>query len=152
MFPGNPLEYFFLDEDFDLQYGTEEKIGKIFSAFTIFGLFIACLGLFGLIAFIAEQRTKEIGIRKTLGASNPGIVLMLTKEFIGLILIGAFIACPASYFGLDKWLQDFAYRINLGWTTFVIAGLLSLIIALLTVSYQAYKAACKNPVNALKYE
>jgi len=152
LFPDKVFDYFFLDADFNSQYHSEERIGKIFSVFTFFGLFIACLGLFGLASFIAEQRTKEIGIRKVLGSSIIGIIALLTKEFVKWVGAGTIIAWPAAYFAVSIWLRDFAYRISPGWSSFILAALAALIIALLTVSYQAVKAATANPVEALKYE
>ena len=146
------FDYVFLDESFDSQYRAEERLSTIFSYFTLFAIFIACLGLFGLASFTAEQRTKEIGIRKVLGASVYGIVILLSKEFAKWVLIANIIAWPVAYYAMNKWLQDFAYRINMGVWIFILAGVLTLIIALLTVSYQAVKAALSNPVEALRYE
>ena len=116
------------------------------------GIFIACLGLFGLASFIAEQRTKEIGIRKVLGASVSGIILLLTKEFVVWVGIGTLIAWPIAYFSMNQWLEDFAYRISPGWISFISAAALSLVIAIITVSYQSYRAAVSQPVDSLKYE
>jgi len=125
---------------------------SIFSYFTFFAILIGSLGLFGLSSFTAEQRTKEIGIRKALGASISEIILLLSKEFTKWVLIANIIAWPVIYFVMNQWLQNFAYRINIGLGTFVLSGLLALIIALLTVGYQAVKAARANPVDALRYE
>ncbi len=152
LFPGNPLEYYYLDERIDMQYRTEEKTGKIFGTFTLIGVFIACLGLLGLAAFTAEQRTKEIGVRKVLGASVSSIVALLSKDFIKWVLIANFIAWPIAYILMNKWLQNFAYRINIGILTFFFSGLIALIIALLTVTYQSIKTAVANPVESLRYE
>ncbi len=152
LLPGIPFEYFFLDTDFDRYYRTEEIIGKMLGAFTFIGLSIACLGLFGLAAFTVQQRTKEVGIRKVLGASVESIVLLLGKEFIKWIIIANLIAFPIAYFVMNKWLQNYAYRVSLGIWTFILSGMIALITALITVSYQAFKVANTNPVNSLKYE
>ena len=127
-------------------------MGGLLKYFAILAVFIACLGLFGLASFTAEQRTKEVGIRKVLGASTQQITLLLCKEFFVLVLLSNIISWPVAYFIMKNWLQGFAYRSNLGVATFVLAMGLALIIALLTVSFQAVKAAVVNPVNALKYE
>jgi putative ABC transport system permease protein len=147
-----PFDYTFLDESFDRKYKAEEKLNKIFTYFTLLAIFIACLGLFGLASFTAEQRTKEIGIRKALGASITGIMLLLSKEFTKWVLTANIIAWPIAYAAMNHWLQNFAYRIKIGLATFILAALLALIIALLTVGYQAVRAARANPVEALRYE
>jgi putative ABC transport system permease protein len=152
LFPSNPFENFFLDTDFDRQYASDEKLGRVFSLFTGLGLIIACLGLLGLASFTAESRTKEIGIRKVLGASIPGIVLMLSKQFGKWVLISNAIAWPLAYYFLHRWLQNFAYSTRIDLPTFLFAGLLVLVIALLTVSYQSVKAAVTNPSDSLRYE
>ncbi len=152
IFPQLPFDFSFLDETFDRQYRSDEKIQAIFSNFGVLAIFISCLGLFGLASFTAEQRTKEIGIRKALGASISGIILMLSKEFTKWVLVANIIAWPIAYVAMNQWLQNFAYRINIGLGTFVLAGVLALIIALLTVGYQAVRAARVNPVEALRYE
>jgi len=150
--PDYPFEYRFLIEDFERYYRAEERMGGLLKYFAILAVFIACLGLFGLASFTAEQRTKEVGIRKVLGASTRQITLLLCKEFFVLVLLSNIISWPVAYFVMKDWLQDFAYRSNLGVATFALAMGLALIIALLTVSFQAVKAAVANPVNALKYE
>ncbi|MCK4645109.1 MAG: ABC transporter permease [Candidatus Aminicenantes bacterium] len=150
--PDYPFEYRFLIEDFEWYYRSEERMGGLLKYFAILAVFIACLGLFGLASFTAEQRTKEVGIRKVLGASTRQITLLLCKEFFVLVLLSNIISWPVAYFIMKNWLQGFAYRSNLGVATFVLAIGLALIIALLTVSFQAVKAAVVNPVNALKYE
>jgi putative ABC transport system permease protein len=147
-----PLNYQFLDEAFDSMYRSEQRIGKIFISFAILAIFIACLGLFGLATFTAEQRTKEIGIRKILGASVSQIVRLLSKDFIQLVIVGIVIASPIAYYFMDKWLQDFAYRVEISWWIFASAGIIAIVIALLTVSYQAIKAALANPVKSLRTE
>jgi putative ABC transport system permease protein len=152
MAPGMPFSYQFLDEAFDNMYSAELRIGKIALSFAILAIIIACLGLFGLATYMAEQRTKEIGVRKALGASVPDIISMLSKDFVKLVLIAAIIAFPFAWFAMNKWLQDFAYRINIGWWVFIVAGLAAIVIALVTVSFQAIKAAIVNPVGALRSE
>jgi putative ABC transport system permease protein len=150
--PDQPFDYFFLDESFDLQYRAEEKLGLIFSNFTLIAILVACLGLFGLASFTAEQRTKEIGIRKALGATVSSIVILLIKEFTKWVLLANIIAWPIAYVAMNHWLQNGAYRIKIGLGTFILAGVLALVIALMTVGYQAFKAAKANPVEALRYE
>ncbi len=150
--PQWPFEYLFLDDNFGKQYQAEQRLGKIFGAFGFVAIFIACLGLFGLASFTAGRRTREIGIRKVLGATASGIVHLLSREFAKLVLVANVIAWPVAYFAMNKWLQSFAYRINLGWWVFALAGGLALLIALLTVSTQAIRAALANPVEALRYE
>ena len=152
LFPGEIFEYFFVDENFDRQYNTEVRMGLLFRIFTGVALFIACLGLFGLASFTAEQRTKEIGIRKTLGASVPGIVSLLSREFTRWVLLGNLIAWPAAYLFGRKWLENFAFRMPMPWGLFVLAAGLALAIAQLTVSYQSIRAATANPVDSLRYE
>ncbi len=147
-----PIEYVFLDEQYDTLYKTEESLGQLFGYFTALAIFIGCLGLFGLSAFSAEQRTKEIGIRKVLGASIPGVILLLVKEFTKWVAVAVLIAWPVGYFIMNKWLQNFAYRINLEFSTFLSAAMLALIISTITVIYQASKAALANPINSLRYE
>ena len=148
--PGRPFDYFFLDEDYDHQYRTEQQLGTIMSIFSLLALLVACLGLFGLASYMAEQRTKEIGIRKVLGASVRNIVVLLSQAFFKLIVLAFVVAVPIAYFAMSRWLQDFAYRIEISWRIFLIAGLAALGIALLTVSYQAIKAALNNPVDSLR--
>ena len=150
--PGYPFKYNSLDASLNRLYTSEKRIGKIFSYFSLLTVFIACLGLFGLASFLAEQRTKEIGIRKALGAKVSSIIVLLTKEFIKWVLLANIIAWPIAYLAMDRWLQNFAYRIEIGWGAFVLAALLALVIALLTVGHQAIKAASANPVNALRHE
>ncbi len=151
-FPGNLFDYYFLDEKFNTQYKDDQLFGKAFSIFAGFAVCIACLGLLGLSLFATTQRTKEIGVRKVLGASVSNIVLLLSKDFIRLVVIAFVIASPVAYFVMHHWLQDFAYRINIEWWVFVVAGLLSVTIALATISYQAIKAAVANPVKSLRTE
>ncbi|MBN1224449.1 MAG: ABC transporter permease [Candidatus Aminicenantes bacterium] len=150
--PDYPFEFAFVDDQFDALYRTEERIGQLFGYFTALAIIIGCLGLFGLTSFIAEQRTKEIGIRKVLGASSPGIVVMLVREFAKWVLLAVAIAWPVGYFVMRTWLQNFAYRTSLGIDTFVLAAILALAVALLTVSYQTIRVALTNPSDSLKYE
>ncbi len=148
----NPFAYYFLDESFNKTFSTEMRLSKMFSLFTGFAIFIACMGLFGLVAFAAETRTKEIGIRKVLGASVSNIVSLLSKDFVKLILVSFVIAFPVAWWAMNKWLEAFAYRIDIEWNIFAMAGVFTLLIALLTVSYQAIKAAVANPVKSLRTE
>jgi len=150
--PAYPYEYTFLDQEFEGMYRSEQRTRKIFSYFTFLAIFISCLGLFGLASFTIERRTKEIGIRKVLGASVPGIVRLLSKEFIILVAISNLIACPLAYYGAKKWLQNFAYHIELSWLFFAVSGLLALFIAVMVVSFQSFKVAFMNPVESLRYE
>ncbi len=150
--PGYVFLYSFLDDDFDRLYKSEVVLGTLLGYFALLTIFIACLGLFGLASFTAEQRTKEIGVRKTLGASVASIVLLLSKEFTKLVLVAFVVAAPLAYFAMDRWLKDFAYHVEISWWIFLIAGSLALAIAWLTVSYQSIRAALTNPVNALRYE
>ena len=147
-----PFEYSFMDERYDRLYRSEQKLGQIFTAFCILALFVACLGLFGLSSFMAEQRTKEIGIRKVLGATASQIIILLSRDFTKLVLISILIALPLAYYAAYLWLQDFAYRISLHAGIFIMAGLLAIVIAWLTVSYQSLKAAIMNPTRALRSE
>ena len=153
MAPGQQFQYTFMDDDFRAIYDTEQRIGTIFITFTSLAIIIACLGLFGLAAYAAEQRTKEIGIRKVLGASVATIVGMLSKDFIKLVLIAIVVAIPISWWFMQTWfLQSFAYRQNIQWWVFAFAGITAVFIAFITVSFQSIKAALSNPVNSLKSE
>ena len=150
--PEGDFSYTFLDDRLDRMYRTEEKLGKTFSIYTFIALFVACLGLFGLASFTTAQRTKEIGIRKVLGATGWNITLLTTKKIMALVLMANTIAWPVAYFAMQNWLQNFAYRVEVGVWIFVLSATLSLAIALLTVSYQTIKAATANPVDSLRYE
>lgn len=150
--PETPYEYTFLDENFGKLYENEQRQGTIFTVFACIAIFIACLGLFGLSAFSITQRVKEIGVRKVLGANVSTIVTMLSKDFLKLVLIAAIPAFIVAYIAMNKWLQDFAYRINMPWWVFIVAGLLAALIAFVTVSFQAIKAAIANPVKSLRTE
>ena len=147
-----PFSYGFVSDDLSKLYITEQTMEKLFNVFSILSIVISCLGLFGLATFAAQQRIKEIGIRKVLGASEAGIATLLSKDFIQLVLISFVIAFPVAWWAMNKWLQSFAYRINISWWVFAVAGLAALLIALLTVSFQAVKAAIANPVKSLRTE
>jgi putative ABC transport system permease protein len=150
--PDEAFEYSFLDEDFQKNYKAESRLSSIVGYFTLVAIIISCLGLFGLAAFSAEQRTKEIGVRKVLGASVAGIVQLLSRDFLKLVIIAIIIAGPVAWFVMHKWLQDFAYRIHISWWVFVITAITAVLIAFVTVSYQSIKAALMNPVKSLKTE
>jgi putative ABC transport system permease protein len=151
-FPAEPFEYMFLDEEVQKQYEAEITLSRIINLFTIVAILISCLGLFGLAAFSAEQRTKEIGVRKVLGATVFNLTALLSKDFIRLVIVAIVIATPVAWWAMNKWLQVFAYRITISWWMFAIAGLLAILIALFTVSFQAIKAAITNPVKSLRTE
>ena len=150
--PISPFEYHFLDQKYDSLYRKENRIGTILNVFTLFAIVISCLGLFGLASFLTEQRTNEIGIRKVLGASESGIVFLLSKQFTKWVLIANLFAWPAAYFVMSEWLKSFAYRINIGIWVFVLSGMLAAGIAVVTVSFQALRAARANPIDSLRYE
>uniref|UniRef100_UPI003F6E4E87 FtsX-like permease family protein n=1 Tax=Dyadobacter sp. TaxID=1914288 RepID=UPI003F6E4E87 len=152
MAPGQPFNYGFMDEDFDQQYRGEQRVGQIFITFAVISIVIGCLGLFGLSAYTAERRTKEIGVRKVLGASVPNIIALLSKDFLKLVLLSILIGSPVAWYAMNSWLKDFAYHINISWWMFAAAGALAIVIALLTVSFQSIKAALMNPVKSLKSE
>lgn len=152
LFPNSPIEFRFFDEEFGQQYASDERFGKLVFSFTWLAIFIACLGLFGLSAFTAEQKTKEIGVRKVLGASIIGIVSLLSKEFTKLIIIAMVLASPIAYYMMQTWLKDFAYRIEINWFWFIASAFGALLIALLTVSYQSVRTAMINPAKSLRYE
>ncbi len=152
LIPNRPFNYSFVDENFNKQYSNEEHFGKLFMYFAVLAIFISCLGLLGLASYSTLQRTREIGIRKVLGASIPGIVNMLSKEFLQLVFIAALIAFPLAWYGMHTWLQDFAYKSSMAWWIFAIAGILAFMIAIVTVSFQAIRAALANPVKSLRSE
>jgi len=151
-FSGNPFEYFFADERYDKQYAQEQQLGTVFVASASVAVLIACLGLFGLAAFSARQRVKEIGIRKVLGAGIADITTLLSKDFIVLVVIAIVIASPIAWWAMSKWLQAFAYRTDISWWVFIAAGVLAVVIALATISFQAIKAAVANPIKSLRTE
>jgi putative ABC transport system permease protein len=150
--PNRPFDHFFLDESFDKLYRSEERLGTLFRGFTLLTIFIACLGLFGLASFTAERRTKEVGIRKVVGASVANIVLLLSREFLKWVLLANLIAWPLAYLILNEWLKNFSYQVDIRIWTFILSTALALAVALITVSYQSIKAALANPVESLKYE
>jgi putative ABC transport system permease protein len=149
-FPGNLFDYYFLDQHYNEQYADDQLFGKAFSIFAGFAIFIACLGLLGLSLFATAQRTKEIGVRKVLGASVGNIVTLLSKDFIRLVIVAFIIASPIAYFVMHQWLRDFAYRVDIEWWVFVVSGMLAAAVALITISFQAIKAAEANPVKSLR--
>jgi putative ABC transport system permease protein len=150
--PDYPLDYKFLDENFAAMYSSEDKLSSLLWIFTLMAIFIGCMGLFGLAAFSAEQRIKEIGIRKVLGASVLNITAMLSKTFLKPVFIASLIAFPIAWWAMNNWLEDFEYRVTISWWVFLIAGVTALIIAMITVSFQAIKAALTNPVENLRSE
>ena len=147
-----PFEYHFLDEDYASLYKTEQRTAGIFTTFASLAIFLACLGLFALTSFSIVQRTKEIGIRKILGANIRDVVALLSRDFLFLVLVGILIASPIAWYATNKWLEDFSYRINIQWWVFVLAGVLAIAIAMITISAQALKAAVANPVKSLRME
>jgi putative ABC transport system permease protein len=150
--PGHPFVYSFLDEEIESLYRTDRLVGKLIPLITIVAIIISCLGLFGLAAFSVERRTKEIGIRKVLGASIPNIIKLMSKEFLFLVLAANIVSWPVSWYIMSRWLQNFAYRTSVEIWIFFAAGLGALLIAFLTVFYQTAKVAIKNPVESLRYE
>jgi putative ABC transport system permease protein len=150
--PSQPFDYFFLDESFNKQYRSEEQFGSLFINFAVLAIFISCLGLLGLASYSTLQRTKEVGVRRVMGASVPGIVRLLSVDFLKLVLIAFLIAAPIAWFAMDKWLQSFAYRATMAWWLFPVAGMAAVLIAFGTISVQAIKAAMANPVKSLRAE
>ena len=150
--PGQPFDYYFMEDSFNNTYKSEQRLGRIFIIFTVLSILIACLGLFGLAAFNAEKRTKEIGVRKVMGASVSQITYRLSSDFLKLVGVAILISLPVGWFAMNKWLEDFSYRIEIGWWVFVLAAFLAVAIALITVSYQSIKAAIANPVRSLRDE
>jgi putative ABC transport system permease protein len=150
--PRYPFEYRFLDETFDKLHREEARLGRLLDAFALVAVLLCVLGLLGLAAFTAERRTKEIGIRKVLGASVAGIVALLAKDFLKLVVVAVFIATPIAYWAMHRWLGDFAYRIDIEWWMFVAAGATAAVVAFLTVGFQSAKAATTNPVKSLRSE
>lgn len=151
-FPARPFEYFFLDDDINKMYASEMRMNQMFRCTALLAVFIACLGLFGLISYTTEQRTREIGVRKVLGASVPGIVRMLSSEFLKLVIIANILTWPLAYYVMNRWLQNFAYRINIGFFSFILTGVLAFTIAIITVSFKSIRAALANPAESLRYE
>ncbi len=150
--PDYPVNFKFLDKTVDNLYQSIKHTWYLFEAFAFLAILISCLGLFGLASYMIEIRTKEIGIRKTLGASVRGVVLLLSKEFVKWVILASFIALPVAYYFMSKWLQSFAYKIELTWWMFALAGGIALVIALATIGFQTVKAATANPVKSLRYE
>ncbi len=149
-YPLYPFDYEFLDQSYEAQYHKDRVLATVFNGFATLTILVSCLGLFGFVTFTTGQRTKEIGIRKILGASVVNVVLLLSKDFLKLVIIAFFIAAPVAWYALDRWLQDFAYRVGLEGWLFAAAGGLVILIAVLTVSFQSINAALMNPVNTLK--
>jgi putative ABC transport system permease protein len=147
-----PFRYSFLDETFANLYKSDQRFNQVILYLTILAITIGCLGLFGLTAFTVERRTREIGIRKVVGASAGSIVVLLSKDFIRLVMLAILIAVPIAWYAMDKWLQNFAYRVHISWWIFLLAGALAVLIALVTISFQAVRAALTNPVRALRSE
>jgi ABC-type antimicrobial peptide transport system permease subunit len=151
-FPNNVYEYRFLDDKIASFYKQEDQLSELYKIFAAIAIFLSCLGLYGLASFMAVQRIKEVGIRKVLGASVGSVVYLFSKEFIILIAIAFIIASPVAWYFMNRWLQDYVYRINISWWIFIIGGISAIIIALITVSFQAVKAAIANPVKSLRSE
>jgi ABC-type antimicrobial peptide transport system permease subunit len=150
--PTQDIRYRFVDENYAKKFGDEERIGNLATVFAVLAIFISCLGLFGLASFVAERRTKEIGVRKVLGASVFNLWKLLSRDFVMLVLISLCIAAPVSYYFMSHWLENYQYRTNLSWWIFVAAGAGALAITLITVSFQSIKAAIANPVKSLRSE
>ena len=150
--PAAPFDYKFADEEYARKFGEEERMGKLATFFAVLTLFISCLGIFGLASFVAEQRAKEIGIRKVLGASVANLWSLLSKEFAQLVIISCLIAAPIAYYFMSQWLQKYSYRTEISWWIFAVAGVGALAITLLTVSFQAIKAGVANPIKSLRME
>jgi putative ABC transport system permease protein len=150
--PDAPFDYTFLDSQLKSLYLADQQTASVLLAFSVLAIFVGCLGLFGLVTFIAEKRTKEIGVRKVLGASVPSLVRLLCLDFVKLVIVAFVIACPVAYWGFGKWLNNFAYRIDIQWWMFALGGLIAAVIAIFTVSTQAVRAALVNPVHSLRNE
>jgi putative ABC transport system permease protein len=150
--PNEPFEYSFLDQDFQKNYESETRQASLINSFTLIAIIISCLGLFGLATFSAEQRTKEIGVRKVLGASVASVVSLLSIDFLKLVLLAVCIASPLAWYGMNQWLQGFSYRIDMSWQVFILTAVIALLIAFVTISFQAIKSALANPVKNLRTE
>lgn len=151
-FPGEQFEFGFLDSRIDQLYVSEKKMQDLFAIFSALSILVACLGLLGLVSFTAELKTKEIGIRKVLGASTGHVVVLLSREFIKWVLLANIVAWPLAWFMMNKWLQNFAYRTNVGWLVFVLAGFVAMAIAVFTFIFQTIRTASAKPVDSLRYE
>jgi len=149
---GFPFTYAFLDESFNNLYKAEERTGMLYNIFAAIAIFISCLGLLGLAAYTAQVRTREIGVRKVLGASVAGIIGLLAKDFLKLVFIAIAIATPLAWYAMNNWLQDFAYKIAIGWQIFLLSGCIAILIAVITISFQSIKASLANPVHSLRTE
>jgi ABC-type antimicrobial peptide transport system permease subunit len=152
VYGNNPFVYGFVDQDLDHLYTAETRMGKLFNIFSVLSIIISCLGLFGLATFATQRRTKEIGVRKVLGAGEAGIVLLLAKEFLRLVVVSLGVAFPVAWYAMNQWLQGFVYKTTIGVWTFVATGVLALLIAFLTVSFQTIRAAVANPIKSLRTE
>jgi putative ABC transport system permease protein len=152
MLPDRPFDYFFLDNELNNLYKAEANLSKVAGTFSVLAIMVACLGLFGLASFNAEQRKKEIGIRKVLGSTVSQIILLIFSDYSKLLVASIIIACPIAYLGLDRWLSTFAYRIDIPLSVFIVASVLTILVALLTVSYKSFSVARSNPVDSLKHE
>ena len=151
-FPHLPFQYEFIDEEYAQKFATQERVASLSRVFTILAILISCLGLFGLASFVAEQRTKEIGVRKVLGASVKNLWVLLSKDFLQLVIVSLLIAAPIAYYAMSQWIQKFTYRTDIHWYLFVIAGFGALFITIVTVSFQSVKAALANPTKSLRTE
>ena len=147
---GFPFTYAFLDETFNNLYKAEEQTGLLYNIFAAIAIFISCLGLLGLAAYTAQVRTREIGVRKVLGASVPGIIALLAKDFLKLVFIAIALAIPLAWYAMNNWLQDFAYKISIGWQVFILSGSIAIVIAIVTISFQSIKASLVNPVRSFE--
>ena len=152
MVPYYPLDYFFLDASFENMHLADKKMSEIFSVFSILAIFVACMGLFGLATYTAEQKTKEIGVRKILGASAASIYWLLSLEFLKWVALANLIAWPVAYYGMNRWLENFVFRTTIGWEIFLLSGAAALIISVMTVSLQSIRATTADPVDSLRYE
>jgi putative ABC transport system permease protein len=150
--PDRPFEYRFMDDDYDKLYNAEIRLGKIMNLFSGIAILLACLGLFGLSSYAAQQRIKEIGIRKVLGASARNITIALSKDFVVLAIVAIVIAFPVAWWATNKWLQDFSYRTDINWSIYVAAGFVTILLSIITVAFHAIKAAIANPVKSLRTE
>jgi ABC-type antimicrobial peptide transport system permease subunit len=152
VYPNFPFSYGFVDQDLSKLYVAEQQMGKLFNVFSVVSIIVSCLGLFGLATFATQKRLKEIGVRRVLGASAAGIVAMLAKDFVKLVAVALLVAFPVAWWAMNRWLDSYVYRIDVSWWMFALAGVMALLIAFLTISYQSVKAALTNPVESLRSE